>query len=182
MVNLFESERLRLRAATAQDFPIFHVWWSNPEVAYYQINGAIRLNQEETNVRMFERWFSDGEAGVGFAVVLKETGELIGCCNLWGADIKNRSAHLGIIIAKTHWSRGFGTETVKLLLHYAFSELNYHRVQLEVSAFNERGIRAYTKAGFREVGRLREVIFRNGKWHDEVIMDVLQQEYLHLRA
>lgn len=137
MLNLFESERLRLRAATAEDFSIFHVWWSDPEVAHYQINGAIRLNKEETNVTMFERWFIDSEVGVGFAITLKETSELIGCCNLWGADIKNRSAHLGIIIAKPHWNKDYGTESVKLLLHYAFSELNYHRVQLEVTAFNE---------------------------------------------
>lgn len=178
MLNLFESERLRLRAATAEDFHIFHAWWSDPEVAHYQINGAIRLNQEETNVNMFERWFSDGEAGVGFAITLKKKDELIGCCNLWGADIKNRSVHLGIIVAKPHWNQGYGTESVKLLLHYAFTELNYHRVQLGVTAFNERGIRAYIKAGFREVGRRREVIFRAGEWHDEVVMDVLQREYL----
>jgi len=175
---VFRTPRLTFRALHPDDLPAFHRWWSDPEIARFQVNGAIRLKKEETNTAMFERWFEDSPSGVGFSVVLTETDTLIGFCNLWGATIKDRSAYLGILLEKAHWGQGLGTEALNLLLHYAFTELNYHRVELTVNDFNARAIRAYQKVGFREVGRRREAIFREGTWHDEVIMDVLQREYL----
>jgi len=50
-------------------------------------------------------------------------------------------------------------------------------VQLEVWAFNERALRCYRAAGFTEEGRRRQVTFHDGRWHDEVLMSVLQPEW-----
>jgi RimJ/RimL family protein N-acetyltransferase len=73
--------------------------------------------------------------------------------------------------------QGLGTETVRLLTGYAIRELDMHNVQLSVLAFNEAGIRAYTKAGFREYGRRREAIAHNRQRWDLVYMDVLASEW-----
>src|SRR5690606_2488325 len=176
--KLFESDRIRLRALEEDDLPLFHQWWSDPEIAHYQASDAIRLNQEQTNTDLFRTWFKDGPADAGFTIVHASEGRPIGFCNLWGATVKNRSAEVAIILDKPYWGRGLGTEALRLLVRYAFTEVNLHRLHLSVHAFNPRAIRAYEKVGFRRVGTLREAVFRAGRWHDVVLMDLLQREYL----
>jgi RimJ/RimL family protein N-acetyltransferase len=56
--------------------------------------------------------------------------------------------------------------------------MNLHRVQLFAYAFNERGLAAYRKSGFVEEGRRRQAIFREGAYHDVVLMGALRDEWL----
>jgi RimJ/RimL family protein N-acetyltransferase len=63
------------------------------------------------------------------------------------------------------------------MLEHAFVRLGLHRVGLSVFAFNERAIRAYRKVGFREEGRLREAIWRDGRYWDELQMGILADEW-----
>ena len=93
-------------------------------------------------------------------------------------DWKNRNAELGIAIwKKDYWGKGYGADAIKTLLKYAFHELNLHKVYLRVYDFNKRAIRCYEKAGFKKEGILREVFWRNGKWHDTILMGILQSEF-----
>ncbi|MCA9914152.1 MAG: GNAT family N-acetyltransferase, partial [Anaerolineae bacterium] len=176
----FDSERLRFRAFNAEvDVPIFQQWWKDPEIMQYQTPNSIRLFQEETTEERFKSWFRDDDSAVGFVMVLKETEEPIGFINLWGIKPKNQNAELGILIGrKDLWGQGLGKESLRLMLHYAFSELNLHRVTLHVFSTNERAIRAYQSVGFVEEGRLREEIYRAGRWIDSVVMGILKHEYL----
>ena len=175
--DYFQSERVLLRELLDSDLPLFHEWWNDPEVAHYQVGEMVRLNQEQTNTEMFRNWFKPEGANIGFTIVERASSEPIGVVNMWGASVKNRSATLAILVAKSHWNQGLGTEALQLVLNYAFNELNLHRVELTVFGFNTRAIRAYEKVGFRQVGRQREAIFRGGQWHDVVLMDILQREF-----
>jgi RimJ/RimL family protein N-acetyltransferase len=78
---------------------------------------------------------------------------------------------------KECWGKGYGTETTTLMLDYGFTLLGLHNICLSVFSFNERGIRAYTRAGFREIGRRREAICLAGRAHDIVFMDCLASEF-----
>jgi diamine N-acetyltransferase len=73
--------------------------------------------------------------------------------------------------------KGFGTETTQLVLDYAFTILGLHNVLLKVFDYNQAGINAYKKAGFKEIGRRREVKYLNGKLWDDVYMDCLSTEF-----
>ena len=44
-------------------------------------------------------------------------------------------------------------------------------------SFNERAIACYKKVGFKEIGRRRQGYFLNGKYHDEIFMDILKDEF-----
>jgi RimJ/RimL family protein N-acetyltransferase len=57
-------------------------------------------------------------------------------------------------------------------------ELGGERVNLRVLAFNSRAIRAYEKCGFVQEGVERESAFVNGRWHDDIMMSVLDHEFL----
>jgi RimJ/RimL family protein N-acetyltransferase len=63
---------------------------------------------------------------------------------------------------------------MRLLLSHGFKTLNLNRIFLHVDAENLGGIRAYEKAGFIHEARLRESAFREGRYHDDLIMSVLR--------
>jgi RimJ/RimL family protein N-acetyltransferase len=176
--SLFESHRIRFRHSTEEDFELLQSWWLDPQVMVLQSTNAVSLRSRESIIAMFKTWSQISDSGFGYSVVRKQDNKLIGHIALWGITAKDRCATLGILIDKGVWGLGYGTEALTLALHYGFSELNLHRIQLEVSASNERAIHSYQKAGFREEGRRRQACFRNGRWQDQVQMGILAEEFL----
>lgn len=57
---------------------------------------------------------------------------------------------------KDEWGKGYGTEATRLMLDYVFTALGLHNIMLKAFGYNERGIRAYRRAGFKEIGWRRE--------------------------
>ena len=75
------------------------------------------------------------------------------------------------------WGRGYGSDAMRLMLRYGFTELNLHRVSLSVYAYNPRGIRSYEKCGFKHEGRIRDFILRDGRRSDMLHMGILRSEW-----
>ena len=74
--------------------------------------------------------------------------------------------------------KGYGTEATRLMLDYAFTALGLHNVTLGAVAANPGAIRAYEKAGFREIGRRRQSWRIGAARYDEVLMDCLATEFV----
>ena len=92
-------------------------------------------------------------------------------------DETNRGANFRISLKRAFWGQGYGSEAARLLLGYGFGALGLHRIGLEVFAFNPRAVRAYEKLGFKLEGRLREVLHWDGRYHDALVMSLLEREY-----
>jgi RimJ/RimL family protein N-acetyltransferase len=116
---------------------------------------------------------------VYFTVYDRETLLPIGRTDLGDINYRDRRAGFGIEIGEADYrGRGYGTEAVRLTLDYAFTALGLHNISLETWEYNLAAQRAYTKAGFRELGRLRQAKFMNGKLWDIVYMDCLSTEFV----
>jgi diamine N-acetyltransferase len=63
------------------------------------------------------------------------------------------------------------------ILDYVFQELKAHRLWLDVFETNKRAQHVYERLGFRREGILREAIFRDGEFHTQVLMSILDREY-----
>jgi RimJ/RimL family protein N-acetyltransferase len=171
------GERVRLRAIERSDIPTFVRWLNDPEVRRFLLMFEPMSTADEE--RWFERRLSSHDDYLySFEGAVDGRWTHLGNIGLHRVDWKNRSAVLGIVIGeKEHWGKGFGTEAVRLMLRFAFGELNLHRVELDVYDFNPRAIRSYEKAGFRREGTLRQALFREGGYHDVYRMAVLQSEF-----
>lgn len=91
---------------------------------------------------------------------------------------QNRIGTIGVFIGEEdNRSKGYGAEALKLLLDYGFNYINLNNIMLTVKSFNERAIKCYEKVGFKEFGRRRESYFLNGKYYDDVHMDILASEF-----
>jgi diamine N-acetyltransferase len=102
----------------------------------------------------------------------------IGTTALLDVDLRNGTAEFGIIIGEAAArGQGYGTDVTRLMLDYAFTALGLRSVLLTVYSFQVAGLRAYTKAGFREIGRQREVHCEAGVRHDRVYMEALARDF-----
>jgi RimJ/RimL family protein N-acetyltransferase len=96
-----------------------------------------------------------------------------------GINSPHRDAFVGISIGPEElWGKGYGTDAMEIILRYAFTELNLHRVSLNVFAYNTRAIRSYEKCGFRVEGRERSRLHRDGQRFDVIYMGLLRAEWL----
>lgn len=103
----------------------------------------------------------------------------IGRTDLMDINYRDRSAGFGIEIGETEYRRrGYGTETTRLMLDYAFTALGLHNVYLETWEYNRVAQRAYAKTGFRKTGRRRQAKFMDGKLWNIIYMDCLSTEFV----
>jgi len=87
-------------------------------------------------------------------------------------------AKLGIAIGSApHHGRGMGSEAIRLLIDFAFTDLNLNRVYLDVIADNFRAIRAYQKCGFQHEGVMRDHYFIDGRYIDAWMMAINRADW-----
>ncbi|MEU4090176.1 GNAT family N-acetyltransferase [Streptomyces aureus] len=111
------------------------------------------------------------------AVIEHETAELIGLGRLALDPHQQRGATMGFALRPQAWGRGYGVETVRLLLSFGFSELGLHRIWGARSPINEGSARTVAAAGMVEEGTIREHVLRGGKWRDSVVHAILDREF-----
>jgi RimJ/RimL family protein N-acetyltransferase len=128
--------------------------------------------------KWYESYLAARDRNVRLAITLSDTRQYVGNVNLTGIHAVNRSAEFSILIGeKTAWGRGVGSEAANLMLRHAFGDLNLNRIYLTVLASNQRALRLYERLGFRTEGTQRQAVFKNGAFHDLVMMSLLRHEY-----
>jgi len=90
---------------------------------------------------------------------------------------KEKMAELTIFLDDTYWQKGYGTAATKLMLHYAFAELNFHKVYLHVYEGNDRAKAMYESLGFIQEGILRDFVFKGGKFLSAYYLGILKDEF-----
>jgi len=174
-IVFLQGERLYLRPLELADTEICQRWINDPET---RLSLAGFMPYNEGAEREFIEKKANTNTSVTFAIVLNESDRPIGACGLMSIRWKDRAAEFGIMIGETDLrGQGYGTEATKLILKYAFEELNLNRVQLCVFDFNQPGMRSYEKAGFTREGVQREHSFKAGRYVDHLVYGILAREY-----
>ncbi|HEY7312846.1 MAG TPA: GNAT family protein [Gemmataceae bacterium] len=168
------GSKVYLRPLDLEDVPVLTTWLNDPEVRrHLLIHRPLSRMAEET----FLRKLSESESEFVLGIVVREPEQFIGVTGLRHIDVRNRHAEFGIAIGeKTAWGSGYGTEATRLIVRYAFETLNFNRIWLHVGEDNERAVRVYEKVGFRTEGRLRQDMFRDGRYWDSLVMAVLRDD------
>lgn len=117
----------------------------------------------------------------GYAIVLRETNELIGSIGLMRLDWKYRHAEIGYSIAQKHWGRGYMPEAVRLLTHSAFHDLELERVFARVFSVNPSSARVLEKVGYSYEGTFRHGHHKFGKWLDVMYYGIIRSEWRGIR-
>ena len=169
-----EGEMVSLRQLEASDAD--GVWEIVTDAESARLTGRTSHRTREE----VERWCASGGQRadrITWAVTAAGDDGYVGEISLRDVDPGRRCAELVLVQRPAYRGRGYGTESINLVLGYAFGPLALHRVGLEVLALNNRARALYETLGFTAEGRRREA-FRDGdQWVDGVLMGILEDEY-----
>jgi diamine N-acetyltransferase len=172
------GDRIRLRQPERSDLPTFVAWLNDPEVRHgIHMHLPMSLAREED---WFEGMIKRPVEEQTLVIEIKQGKKWVtaGTCGFHNIDWRVHRAEVGILIGeKSLWSKGYGTEAMRLLLKHGFETLNLNRIDLMVYEDNPGAIRAYEKAGFVQEGRLRQAQYSKGAYQDVLIMSVLRSEW-----
>jgi len=178
-VKPIETERLILRSFKEDDFDAVHSYASCAENTSFMLFGPNKEEDTHAFIRRAITYTSkDPIDHYSFAVDLKETGKLIGACDL---HLRNDEAEVGWILHKDHWGKGYATEMGRALLMLGFEEHNQHRIVALCDIENAGSVRVMEKIGMRREGMYRE--YRrtrpgSGKlYRDELSYAILKEEW-----
>src|SRR5713226_7569928 len=174
IINM-SGEKVALGPVRRDLLPLYQRWINDFEVTR-TLGARLRPMTSEAE----EAWYEQSSKGddVHFTIYERAAMRPIGNTGLHDIDHFHRTAEFGILIGeKDCWGKGYGTEVTRLMLDYGFNGLGLHNIMLTAYSFNERGLRAYTRAGFREIGRRREAFRLGGQAYDVVYMDCLASEF-----
>jgi RimJ/RimL family protein N-acetyltransferase len=162
-----------LRQATLDDVPFLAALAADPGVEPF-----LAVSRSSTPEAIAERIIraeaAPDDSGV---VVIEVDGRPAGTMTWELANRRSRIASVGgFAVDPTLRGRGVGLAAARALQRYLFGERGFHRLQMEVYGFNERGIRHAERAGWVREGVRRRAYWRNDTWVDGVLFGLLEDE------
>jgi len=113
-----------------------------------------------------------------FLIIEDLEGNPVGNINTHSVSVTDGVFSYGLGVKKCYTNNGYATEAIKILLQFYFMERGFHKVEVEVFAFNEASIALHEKFGFVLEGTLRENHYTMGKWHDALCYGLLKDEFM----
>ena len=167
---------ITLREISRDDIPTFNQWRRDPVVSD-GIGAPKRFISLDVDVKWYEDYLTRRGNEVRCAVCLAESGQLVGMVSLTRIDHVHRNAEYNAMVGEREsHGRGIGTEATRAMIRHGFLDLNLHRIYVNILRENVASIRMCEKAGFREEGVIREGAYKNGRYHDLVLMGVLKSD------
>ena len=124
----------------------------------YQLN---RIKTSLTKMELDEQYT--------FGIFLISTDELIGIVEL--TEVLRgplQTCWIGYYVDQPHNGNGYTTQSIRLVVEYAFALLKLHRIEAGVMPHNIGSIRVVEKAGFHKEGLSKKNVKINGKWEDHL--------------
>jgi len=177
---LFQGKLVRLTSEDPQVMAEAFARW-NQNTEYFRLldSDPARL----WSAKKMKEWFEKDLESVlpnhlDFAIRTLVDDKLIGFIGFELLNWTDRDAYVAIGIGEQDfWSKGCGSDAMRLMLRYGFTELNLHHISLTVFEQNPRGIRSYEKCGFKHEGRIRDFLLRDGQRSDMLHMGILRHEW-----
>ncbi|MCX6764166.1 MAG: GNAT family protein [Candidatus Nealsonbacteria bacterium] len=164
-----------LRPVRKSDLECLLKWMNDTEVNQYLLN---RFPMTEITEGKWIEELSTTRRNTDIVFMIEVKQKPIGICGLHMINLIDQNAGVGMAIGeKKYWSKGYGTESLRLLVNYAFRNLNLNSLSAGAMDFNERSIKMQKKIGFQREGRRRQHFFKNGKFHDEILFGLLREEW-----
>ena len=183
MKDLFRGDLVRFTLEEPEIHAKAEIRWQRDSEFHRLADGdPARLFSEKA----IREWFQKQTEGVkperySFSVRTLAEDKYIGFLGM-SVDLIHNEAWVGLGIGeREYWSKGYGTDMMKLCLQYAFLELCVERVSLGLHEYNPRALRSYEKCGFRLEGRTRKDVKREGKRFDSLWMGILREDWLQMQ-
>jgi len=169
--------KIKLRALTSSDILLTLAWNNQDDIKQLYAGHPFPVNLEmETD--WYEKVLRSNFPTTVFGIELIEEKKLIGITVLKNISLLHRKAEFAIFIGDMNErGKGYSKDATLKTLSFGFNQLGLNRIYLYVLKNNESAIKLYNKIGFKLEGELKESIFKNGNFYDEIVMNVLNSEF-----
>ena len=180
--QLFEGQDIRLAPIDHDAHPAIESGWTHDAVFMHlmwmtpvrPLSPALVKKEYES----IEKKIETDRNLYYFAICTRTDDRLVGKAILQRLDWTNGQGwiRLGIGAAEDR-RRGLGSQALRLLLHFAFAELNLYRVSALVPEYNEAAVHMLHRFGFMEEVRRRQAVERDGRRRDLLTFGLLRPEW-----
>lgn len=172
-----KTDRLTLRPFTLDDVVEVRPLVSEREIAATTLNipHPYPAGEAENWISKHKPFYDEGKA-VTFAIILSETGKLLGAIGL-GIKRKHSHAEMGYWIGKPYWNKGYCTEAAREILNYGFKMLDLNRIHSHYMTKNPQSGRVMQKMGMSYEGTLRQHVMKDGEYQDLAIYAITKDQY-----
>ena len=171
------TERLLLRPLEMSDSGAFLDIFSDAETLLYWSREPISsIAEAESLVQQDIEWSASDDC-ICLGVALADSNLLIGKITLFQLSEQNRRAEIGYVLDRRQWDKGYMTEALGWLLTHAFDEMKLHRLEADTDPDNLPSLALLEKFGFSREGLFRDRWWVHGKWHDSVMLGLLEEDY-----
>ncbi|WP_142413902.1 GNAT family N-acetyltransferase [Hathewaya massiliensis] len=168
---------IKLRDLQPSDKEYFFSWIKDKDVIRYSLSIFQKMKGNNEISNWFNMLLLD-KSSYNKAIVDTTKDKLIGYAGIADISTTNLSGEYFIFIGdKSYHGKGIGTFITREIVKNGFQELNLNRIMLTVSEKNIGAIKAYTNANFKTEGIMRQASYRDGKFHDKIIMSILKEEW-----
>lgn len=142
-----ETDRLILRKFTIDDAPkMFKNYGSDSNVnKFFNWKTHKTINDSIETIKLFMKEYENN--GFHWAVLIKDTNELIGDIAINHIDKKNNNCEIGYQFGSNYWGKGYATETLKVILDYLLNDCEFNLVEGKCRSSNVSSSRVMEKAG-----------------------------------
>jgi len=154
-----------------------HTVYSDEVAMAYWSNAPARTIEESRHLVTRDVEAMEKGLALFWAIEWKDTGAVIGKCVLWQYDENNQRAEVGYILNRQYWRMGLMSETLVVMIDYAFSGLGLHRLEADTDVNNTASLALLEKLGFQREGLFRERWYVNGQRQDSVMLGLLKQDW-----
>lgn len=171
---VLKGQKVTLRPPDETDAARFVEWLADQEVTRY-LGVVVNVPSIEAEKEFLRK---TGEAKDAVFWAIEAEGKTIGTTVIRSIDWISGNGNTGILIGdKTCWGKGYASEAMALRTEYAFRQLNLHKLSSAASMENEPSKRALMKNGYKQIGIEREHAWREGRWHDHWLAEVLRSDW-----
>lgn len=171
------AARLLLRPFAASDVEAIYALQSNARVLRYWDSPPWKeRDRAHAFIEACRKMEEDG-SGARFAIETLEGHAFVGWCSMFRWNPVYRSLGIGYCFDEPTWGKGYATESVRAMLHWAFGALDLNRVEAELDTRNAASARVLEKLGFEREGLRREDCVVDGEVSDSWIYGLLRRAW-----
>lgn len=174
----WQGEKMRIRGVRESDA---EQTWINrldtPSRQLLQLGAELPVTVEFLRDRLASLADCRDVNGLVLFTIENLDGEDVGGLSWHTRDLHHGTFSFGITVPRPHRGRGYAADAVRILLRYSFHEQRYHKCNSACIATNTDSIRLHERLGFQREGLQREVVFYDGRYHDEMLFGLTRDEF-----
>jgi RimJ/RimL family protein N-acetyltransferase len=176
-MNYWENERIRFRGLELEDAETLHAWNRDSEMAQ-----NLDFLWPPSSLAGVKNWLAENikkevKNDEIQCIIETKSGDFVGTINSHHCDRRVGCFQYGLAVHAEQRRKGYASEAICMFIQYFFEELHYQKVTVDVFSFNEASIQLHEQLGFQLEGRLRRMVYTNGRYHDKLVYGLTHEEF-----